>query len=676
MSNNKKRKIQDEFEPQKKAAVSFKTSWLEELVETETVDAKIPKAVKLGYIFKYDERDGVVCKFCAEAKSSCDFATGKVWNQWKIDYLKRHLSQKVHLESISKLKRMKSGSGINSLLTESTADREMRLESNERQRTSGEQIMTLIDDVVLAISMNASMNSVQLIHNHMAKYVKIPENWRSKNYAFEFVESIDEIVKDTVMSEIRESEFHTLIVDESTDISVTKMLIVYIKYRPPTEQCHKTYFAGIIKITACDAQSIFDAIKKFYLDNNLDLQKIVMFTSDGASVMLGKRNGVVAKLRAVVPHLMAQHCVAHREDLGIDDAWKHIALMKDIELLLRTVYTTFCRSSGKKSDFEKMCDVANHDAISFRPLNEVRWMSRHFAVKPLVRNYNMLIEYYQKQIDEDGDPIAKFCVKKLKDPQVHVAVLVLNDVLTELSELCCNFQRSCITTIEAVQLAKAKINKLRSQYLNETVNWSSEVSDLLSLDRYADADTASILRFIERVCDHLQERFPEGELEEWIAFDHDAIKVQTRFDFGQEDISKLVAKYEHFFESKSKNIRSLVIAEYNEFKFVLKEKLKSGTLKTFADIVSYALGEEKFSKLAKLIDICGTFQASSADAERGFSLMNNIKTKSRNRLEVDHLDKLMRIKFYLTSGQSIDLDSVYKCWKGNKTRRQKISNFE
>ena len=47
-----------------------------------------------------------------------------------------------------------------------------------------------------------------------------------------------------------------------------------------------------------------------------------MFTSDGALVTLGKRNGVAALLRAQVPHLTEQHCVAHQEDLGIDDAWK------------------------------------------------------------------------------------------------------------------------------------------------------------------------------------------------------------------------------------------------------------------------------------------------------------------------------------------------------------------
>src|SRR6218665_1459445 len=100
------------------------------------------------------------------------------------------------------------------------------------------------------------------------------------------------------MKEIRESEFHKLIVDESTDISVTKILIMYIKYRPAVTICHRTAFAGMVKLTACDIQSIFSAVKLFHLNNNLTLQKIVMFTSDGASAMLGKRNGVAALIRA------------------------------------------------------------------------------------------------------------------------------------------------------------------------------------------------------------------------------------------------------------------------------------------------------------------------------------------------------------------------------------------
>lgn len=129
-----KRRHQDDLEePRKRAAISFKLSWLKELVETETVDSKTHKCVELGNIFTFSEVNGVVCKMCEEAKSSCEFAVGKIWDLWKMDYLKRHLAQKVHLESVSKLRRMKSGSGINNLLIETTSG---RTDKNGIQRTS------------------------------------------------------------------------------------------------------------------------------------------------------------------------------------------------------------------------------------------------------------------------------------------------------------------------------------------------------------------------------------------------------------------------------------------------------------------------------------------------------------------------------------------------------------
>lgn len=40
--------------------------------------------------------------------------------------------------------------------------------------------------------MNASMLPVEQIHDHMAKYVSITDSRRNKNYAFEFVNSINE----------------------------------------------------------------------------------------------------------------------------------------------------------------------------------------------------------------------------------------------------------------------------------------------------------------------------------------------------------------------------------------------------------------------------------------------------------------------------------------------------
>lgn len=87
--------------------------------------------------------------------------------------------------------------------------------------------------------------------------------------------------------------------------------------------------------------------------------------------------------------------------------------------------------------------------------------------------------------------------------------------------------------------------------------------------------------------------------------------------------------------------------------------------------VTWTLKSQQFSELAQLIDICGTFQASSVDSEHVFSLKNRIKTYSRNRLQTTHLDQLMRIRTTQAEGP-INLDKVYNHWKGDKDRRERF----
>jgi hypothetical protein len=48
--------------------------------------------------------------------------------------------------------------------------------------------------------------------------------------------------------------------------------------------------------------------------------------------------------------------------------------------------------------------------------------------------------------------------------------------------------------------------------------------------------------------------------------------------------------------------------------------------------------------MSVLLDFCATFQGSSCDYELGVSLVNLIKSISKNRLEVDHVENLMGIK--------------------------------
>ena len=93
----------------------------------------IPKAhelinIQLREIFAYDAATGVVCIYCRNAKIAGGFANGKKFDvTWKLDFLKRHLTSKMHLNGVYKLRQPNHSlpaTGILRLLYEVSSDQE------------------------------------------------------------------------------------------------------------------------------------------------------------------------------------------------------------------------------------------------------------------------------------------------------------------------------------------------------------------------------------------------------------------------------------------------------------------------------------------------------------------------------------------------------------------------
>ena len=58
---------------------------------------------------------------------------------------------------------------------------------------------------------------------------------------------------------------------------------------------------------------------------------------------------------------------------------------------------------------------------------------------------------------------------------------------------------------------------------------------------------APVVRFIERLCIHLKNRFPEdNKLCNWCIFDNSCIK-QANFNFGLNELQQLLKQFSHFF---------------------------------------------------------------------------------------------------------------------------------
>ncbi|CAI7845743.1 unnamed protein product [Closterium sp. NIES-54] len=87
-------------------------------------------------------------------------------------------------------------------------------------------------------------------------------------------------------------------------------MIVYLTF---SKNCHvATEFFTLLTVEKCDASSLFEVLLNRLHSAAVDVSNIVGASMDGASVMLGKDNGLVARIREHVPHLFSGHYIAHR----------------------------------------------------------------------------------------------------------------------------------------------------------------------------------------------------------------------------------------------------------------------------------------------------------------------------------------------------------------------------
>ena len=157
-----------------------------------------------------------------------------------------------------------------------------------------------------------------------------------------FTYYIAETVKKDFANKLWQAKMFSVLNDSSTDISVTDEELVYVRYLEDVRPVTK--FLSIQALCKADAVAVVAAIDKAFLDET-DMQpnewcnKTVRMSTDGASVMIGIRNGVVTKIK--VPHLISVHCVAHRLELGIKDSIKQVTYLAKVEDFILSLVTSF-----------------------------------------------------------------------------------------------------------------------------------------------------------------------------------------------------------------------------------------------------------------------------------------------------------------------------------------------
>ena len=181
--------------------------------------------------------------------------------------------------------------------------------------------------------------------------------YTSECFMQESTQALAENISLDIVKSLQASPFFSLCIDETTDVSISKQLIVYGRYLDQGEV--NTSFLQICELIDGNAETIGSKGCQVCDELQLDLQKLCGLRSDGASVMLGVRGGVSTLLKEQTPFLVANHCIAHCLAPACGQAANETPYLKRFKDILDQLYRYYENSAVRTAGLRAIQEVLN-----------------------------------------------------------------------------------------------------------------------------------------------------------------------------------------------------------------------------------------------------------------------------------------------------------------------------
>ena len=356
-----------------------------------------------------------------------------------------------------------------------------------------------------------------------------------------FMQEIVLALAETVIKPIKEdmltSPVFSLLIDETTDVSVVKQMIVYGRYLSAGEAT--TRFLGIVELHDGTATTITDALLQFCREMELDIhKKLVGLGSDGDSVMLGCRGGVSTLMKEQAPFLIANHCVAHRLALACGQAADEIKYLKKFKSILDQLYRFYQNSAVRMAGLKAIQEVVNDPQLKLTQAKDVRWLSHEKAVRNLCQCLPSVLTSLEREATERHDAQAHGLALFVKDFFFTSSIYFLSDILPPLAQLSRAFQKTAIDFSMVKALVQGTKDCMRELMTKEGECFSKFPTDAANIATHGFQDYTDerMTRFraqvyqpyLNTLLQHLDSRFPDvGLLEAFSFFDPNVMKNQS-----------------------------------------------------------------------------------------------------------------------------------------------------
>lgn len=285
----------------------------------------------------------------------------------------------------------------------------------------------------------------------------------------------------------------SILIDESTTVSSLSGMVVYVKASILNSE-PIFIFLDLVELKSQTASNIVSQlIECLYTSGfteNFLVEHWVLFVTDGASVLLGKRNGVAIRLKEKYPLIFSWHCLNHRLELAVGDTLNDITATNHFKLFLDSLYTLYSRFPKNQVELKEHCKSLNKIFLKIGKVLDVRWIASSFRTISVIWKiypalYNHLVQASQDKF-LDGKIKSKYSLrlsKHLKSIQFLLDLALMCDILFEISQLSLDLQKQDMSLLQADVLIRRTIRVIESMktmngnYLSEAVK-AKEKNDI------------------------------------------------------------------------------------------------------------------------------------------------------------------------------------------------------
>ncbi len=362
--------------------------------------------------------------------------------------------------------------------------------------------------------------------------------YSSRTTANEMLEAITDTIEKEVNRKIQKSMFYSVVIDESTDIKVTKKLVIFAKTVDDNNLQQETHFLGNVPFTesSATAEVIFAKLRSHLEARGLEMGHIYAFGSDGASTMVGRNTGVATRLRELSPHLINVHCLAHRLALCTENAANYVPFIKAFQQTLTDLFYYFKKSANRTAALAGIQKVLDSEQVKLKEVHEVRWFAFYDALHSVFLNWKSLVTYF-KGLKKPNEK-EKEMLQKLTDYRFVAVLHMLMDVIPSFTQLNIIFQQQNLdvavvqpaidSTLEACKHAregKTHFNRMFKEQLKKTKEGHHTFKGVQLQNKNiskAVSEARDIFSsFLTRLEENVARRFPKESTELALAFQVD-----------------------------------------------------------------------------------------------------------------------------------------------------------